>query len=103
MLERCGEKGHIVRFCPKKARGAQYFAEEKMESENSGSTYVTLMVEETTLIQEKPDSSSLVFETLSCAVIDYGCTKTVVGRNWVEQYAETLGEEESREKSNAVC
>ena len=92
----CGEKGHIVRFCPKKARGAQYFTEEEMESENSGSAYVTLMVEETTLIQEKPDSSSLVFETLSCAVIDSGCTKTVVGRNWVEQYAETLGEEERR-------
>ena len=74
-----------------------------MESDNSGSAYMTLMIEKTTLIQEKPDSSSLVFETLSCAVIDSGCTKTVVGKNWVEQYAETLGEEERRMMTSTEC
>ena len=68
-----------------------------MEAEStSGGAYITLLVEETSFIQEQPDLSSLVFDTLSCAVIDSGCTKTVVGRNWVNQYIETLSEDERK-------
>lgn len=34
--------------------------------------------------------SSLVFDSLACAIVDSGCTKTVIGRNWLDLYKERL-------------
>ena len=45
-------------------------------------------------MSEQPNLGSLVYESLACAVIDSGCTKTVVGKNWVNHYRETLDEKQ---------
>ena len=41
------------------------------------------------LVKDYPDVGSLVHETLSCAVIDSGCTRTVLGSSWINCYKET--------------
>ena len=49
---------------------------------------------------------TLVGETLSMAVLDSGCTKTVCGENWLNCYLETLSDEDKKlshvEDSNSV-
>ena len=111
----CGEQGHFARWCrvPRRSNGpenVQYIVEgageiqaDEMEVNDA---YITLLVcksvttlcdgstEDECLMNSQPDLSSLVYETLACAVIDSGCTKTVVGRNWVNQYVETLNKKE---------
>lgn len=100
----CGQRGHYARSCPNQQPmgGAQYFTQgetatgSQMDAEEPGSAYITLLAAESVLIQDQPVLSSLVFETFSCAVIDSGCTKTVVGRNWINQYTETLNVDEKK-------
>ena len=70
-----------------------------MEVDDSLSgAYITLLTTvgdpESVLYQKNSELNSLVFETLSCAVIDSGCTKSVVGENLVCQYIETLEDTE---------
>ena len=69
----------------------------RMETDGDSETaYMTFMVTDGTsekqecLVNQQPNLRSLVYETLACAVIDSGCTKTVVGKNWVNLYKETL-------------
>ena len=119
----CGDKDHVVRMCPKKKSEPnssdpsfhmQYLAQDgaqqisKMEAEDcagSGSTYFAFLVSECQaagkvtedcFVNDQPNLGSLVHETLACAVIDSGCTKTVVGRNWINYYKETLDEDQLR-------
>ena len=105
----CNENGHIARFCPKRDSGGpngnsenQYIAEHGSSShdnvpdnnESFQETYITLLVTDESnaecLLNNQPELGSLVFDTLACAVIDSGCTKTVVGRNWLNHYIATL-------------
>ena len=46
---------------------------------------------------------SLVYDTLACAVIDSGCTKTVVGRNWINLYRDTLEEDQLKMMTSERC
>ena len=71
----------------------------EMEVDDSLSgAYITLLTTvgdpESVLYQKNSELNSLVFETPSCAVIDSGCTKSVVGENWVSQYIEALEDAE---------
>ena len=129
----CGGKDHSARNCPeRKNRQAkrvqepryyeQYLAQEdprngqgaepisQMEAEDSMATaYMTFMVadnestDQDCFVNSKPNLGSLVYETLACAVIDSGCTKTVVGRNWVNCYRDTLDDKELRMMTSEKC
>ena len=127
----CGEKDHIARMCPFKKNEPnssrnpmlqmQYLAHDgaeqisRMEAEDNahvGSTYLTFMVSEheavgetleDCLVNDQPNLGCLVYETLACAVIDSGCTKTVVGRNWISHYKETLDESQLRLMTSEKC
>ena len=39
---------------------------------------------------------TLIIETLSMAVLDSGCTKTVCGETWLNCYLETLSDEDKK-------
>ena len=109
----CGKNGHYSRECTNQAAPNPNWRSEQgtsrnflvqgqpaeMEVDDSLSrTYITLLTTvadpESVLYQKNSEVNSLVFETLSCAVIDSGCTKSVVGENWVSQYIETLDDAE---------
>ena len=53
------------------------------------------------LVEQQADSSdalkTLVSETLNCATVDSGCTKTVCGNNWLKCYMDMLPEEEVKQ------
>ena len=109
----CGKNGHYSRECTNQAApnpnrryeqgtSRNFFvqgqpAEMEVDDSLSGA-YITLLTtvadSESILYQKNSELNSLVFETLSCAVIDSGCTKSVVGENWVSQYIETLDDAE---------
>ena len=112
----CGKNGHYSRECSvnqaapnqnwKSDQGTarNFFVQGQthaMEVEDAPSgAYITLLTlptvahPESVLYQKNNELNSLVYETLSCAVIDSGCTKSVVGENWVNQYIETLDDTE---------
>ena len=54
-------------------------------------------------VKNQPNLGSLVFETLACAVIDSGCTKTVVGKKWVNYYRDTLDENQLKLMVTETC
>ncbi len=116
----CGGKGHFARECPKRRNheGGQFFIENgldsqtpSMEVEDFQDAYITLlacksevaMTKEDCLMSGQPDLGSLVYETLACAVIDSACTKTVVGRSWVNHYIETLDEDQKKLMTVEKC
>ena len=51
----------------------------------------------------QPVLGALVFDTLACAVIDSGCTRSVVGRNWLSYYQETLDEQQNNLMKTEKC
>ena len=112
----CGQQGHFARECTGKTwqpKDVQFltevyreddssFQEKENDCPNSNPCSVTLQLfvstPEITLVneiaqEEKATLESLVFESLACAVIDSGCTQTVVGRNWLDMYSETMDED----------
>ena len=112
----CSKFGHLARDCkaPRKSNDnvrVNYVAEstdnEPEDTMEVSDAYITLMVNKCDrplnkessgecLINTQPDLSFLVYETLACAVIDSGCTKTVVGRSWADHYLETLDDKERK-------
>ena len=122
----CGEKDHSARMCKMRKDIRQKTNEEMRfttdvydqylthgvssefeevqvipQMETDDTVCMTFMVigdksEENCLVNRQPSLGSLVFDTLACAVIDSGCTKTVVGRNWITAYKDTLEEEEQK-------
>ena len=98
----CGDKNHIARWCTSKNRAsssstdnAQYLTQDGAENvtamEAEGAFLRFMVVSESEDVVEFPEEclmsdTNLVYESLACAVIDSGCTKTVVGRNWVNHY-----------------
>ena len=120
----CGDKQHFARDCEKKHTSyftqnndkepstLQHNTETNMEvtDESSQKAYITLLAmqiesEKTAdcLMNGQPDVGSLVHETLGCAVIDSGCTKTVVGRSWVNCYYETMTDREKAMMKSEAC
>ena len=105
----CNEKGHYARECPKRSNvdEVQYFAQSSSSKpmyveETSEDVYIALYTfpvkAEDCLMDghSKPDLGALVFESLACAVIDSGCTRTVVGRSWLNSYYDTLDEKQKK-------
>ena len=118
----CGDKRHFAKNCPEKREARpQYFVQGQGESSQSSSVmnsmdveekpnkaYLTLLVSQNEtpaecLMNGQPDLGPLVHETLACAVIDSGCTKTVVGRNWVNYYYDTLDDKQKKLMITEKC
>ena len=72
------------------------------ERSNTSGTFYTRNADEEVYIallqsntpKTKDEITGLVAETFSKAVIDSGCTKTVAGENWFNEYTESLSEDE---------
>lgn len=73
----CGSKFHWAAECPDKDK----------EGEEEEEVKITLMA------FHKENSS--MDDTFGCAVLDSGCTKTVCGDKWLENYINSLSEEEA--------
>ena len=109
----CGSKYHYARQCPDGQVDGQVKAqhvglvEDIIENINLQNPNVEN--DEISLFQDTADNNSLKWflgETLGCAVIDSGCSKTVAGKTWLNCFLETLNEDElmniHRKESNQV-
>ena len=118
----CSEKTHFARECPtKKGDNVQYFTQHGISTDSTPlpmdtdsqsmqnkDTYLTLLVSQAesssySLRNGQPVLGALVFDTLACAVIDSGCTRSVVGRNWLSYYQETLDEQQKNLMKTEKC
>ena len=77
----CGSKFHWVRDCPDKNHRTRA---DHTVNYNETEVHIELL--------QKSESSMRLFvgETMGCAVIDSGCSKTVAGRQWVDCYREQV-------------
>ena len=121
MCYECNEMGHIARDCPKNSdKDVHYFTQSNSTASTDADDSMEIPIESTyfalftTLVTENPSDcivkdlkseelGSLVFESLSCAIIDSGCTKTVVGRSWLNNYCDTLEEGQKKLMSTEKC
>ena len=97
----CGSKYHYARQCPEVAG-----ENEKMKAQHVGlvediieniNQQKIVNEDEISLFQDAVDDNSLKWflgETLGCAVIDSGCSKTVAGITWLNCFLETLNDDE---------
>ena len=94
----CDSKMHWSRNCPhayersdtsekEKSSETNIISEEKEDDKIVISFYSKIYNEET------PGAvKSLIEESKNCAVIDTGCAKTVCGKNWLEEYVNSLSD-----------
>ena len=93
ICRRCRSTYHWIADCPHIA------PEERL---NSSGTYYARNADEEIYIallqsnipRTKDEITGLVAETFCKGVIDSGCTKTVAGENWFNEYTESLSDEE---------
>ena len=81
----CGSSKHFIADCP----------ESRNESKQKGRTYeinLTLIGSGKSSDSEK-SHTGLLPEALGMAVLDSGCTKTVAGRTWMDEFMHTLTDE----------
>ena len=85
---KCGSNKHFARECDNS--GPEETEKNTEKSKKKGKpVYITLM-------NKPPDTkmSGFLMESLSMAVLDTGCSRTVVGEDWLREYKETLSDEE---------
>jgi len=93
----CGSKYHWIRDCPDKETRTRT---DQTVHYNDTEVHIELL--------QKSENSMRWFlgETMGCAVIDSGCSKTVAGRQWMDCYLEQVNTEANEnmktEKSNNV-
>ena len=73
---KCGKSDHIRRFCPELRKRVE-------------EVHITLFNSE-----DQTKMTALIRESLGCALLDSGCTKTVCGKLWLEEYLSDLGGED---------
>ena len=99
----CGEVGHLVRDCPRVAPATnnQFLTTNETQEQTAGNEGELTFIQ---LMSEIPsDVENLVQETLSCALIDSGCTRSVAGNTWIICYKETLSEEQLELVTEEPC
>ena len=90
----CDRKFHWARKCPD--------AYENQSQDSRGRTETISLFQ--SLNHYANDMRVFVGETLSCAVLDSGCTQTVCGRKWLECYRDSLSNEDIvEEKPSTVA
>ena len=73
---KCGSPDHIRRHCPE--------LKKKVEE-----VHITLFNSE-----DQTKMTALIREALGCALLDSGCTKTVCGKLWLEEYLSDLSDKD---------
>ena len=90
----CDSKFHWARKCPDAYENQSQHSREKTEK-------ISLFQSPN---HDANDMRVFVGETLSCAVLDSGCTQTVCGRKWLECYRDSLSNEDIvEEKPSTVA
>ena len=80
---KCGLLGHLAFNCSEQK-------EDKVEE-----SLPPPHVEYITLLNSKPDRmKNLIGESFGMAVLDSGCTKSVTGEMWLDEYLQTLSEQD---------
>ena len=82
---RCGSTKHFAKHCDK--IDDEYGDEKKGKKKTS--VYVTLLT-------NYQKMNKLLRESLGMAVMDTGCSKSLAGEVWLEEYIETLSEDEKK-------
>ena len=79
----CGSTKHFQRECPQRAESAHY--NEHEENQQHQNVHITLFT-------SKPEERQklLVIEALGKGVLDSGCSKTVAGQVWLDEYLNLL-------------
>ena len=98
----CGSRFHWIEKCPDKKMSAAYYEEQVEPEENNYPDDYMGETEDTycniVLFQSDYDTpnrfKTLVRESLACAVIDCGASKTVCGQSWLSCYTDCLSESE---------
>ena len=93
----CNSKFHFAHACPDAGKGQSY---------QNDVGYTEDVEEDVILLQtknyKKEALGTLVKESLGCAVVDSGCSKTVVGKQWLECFEDTVNQifdmKESKQK-----
>ena len=80
----CQSTEHLANRCP-------FRTERNTTNATNQQVNITLLS-----AKECNDLTSLVSDCIGMALLDSGCTKTVVGRKWLEVYHDMLGEEDAR-------
>ena len=79
----CGSSKHFIAHCPEKSSSSR---------DNQYQIHLTLIGSGKNSNSGKP---SLLPQAFGMAILDSGCTKTVAGRVWMEEYLSTLSVDES--------
>ena len=86
----CDSTMHLVMECPHK------------QSERGKTENASVMVQLTLIAGlASKEQDTMMFEALARAVIDCGCTKTVAGVTWVEEYLSLLSQEDREKVENS--
>ena len=92
----CGSKYHWSRNCPdnefyrKKSDKAVGFCRNNDEEGEDESEEIEISLLQTT--KETALLKQFLGETIGCAIVDSGCSKTVAGKQWMDCYMESLEE-----------
>ena len=84
---KCGSEYHFARYCDKSGKSGK---EKSPENSEKKPVYITLLGNS----NSEERMSRLLSESLGMAVLDTGCSRTVVGKVWLNEYEETLTEDE---------
>ena len=96
---RCRKTGHFANECPR--NGVNYIENSSnnsnTENDNNEAVHITLWQ------SPRSDITSFVGETLGYGILDTGCTSTVCGRTWLQEFMKTLTEKELTEVKEKPC
>ena len=85
----CDSTMHLIKDCPhRQERDTHRQSRDKTEH-----AHVTIQFALITGMESK-EQDAMLFEGLARAIVDSGCTKTVAGATWVEEYLALLSPEE---------
>ena len=91
---KCSSKKHLARYCDRDKSDSERNNQSDRKTKSDDTVYITLLTDDLKMFK-------LLQESLGMAVLDTGCSKNVVGEDWLKQYEETLSCEE-RESIKSV-
>lgn len=85
----CGSFRHLIRECPDSWENLSKVNIATVDSETYPEEHVVLFTG-----YNKPEVTQLDMEASNCAILDSACSSTVCGKDWMENYVDSLSEEE---------
>lgn len=87
----CDSRYHWARFCPHAYENSKSDRDEKA-AEDSETIQLSLFMGYSNGANNNSKLQTLVDESRDCAVLDTGCSSTVCGKAWLDNYVESLGD-----------